>query len=403
MPAYEFHYTPDEGALAGLTFEQQTEDAINDLGNNAYNAGTNAAAALEQATAAAKAATEAKNLANSAQTTAANAQTTATNAGTAAKAAQNTADEAKANAATNAANIATNTAAISSNAANIAKNTAILEALQASSGTAATDLTDLKTAVQTNTNNISTLFDGYKDLITFDNASDVTDANLAEDYGVYEVSGATVANLPNSSDAFVFEVRQNTTETDPRIFQTAIDEADGALYVRVGEMADSGTTWGAWTSSRVDVSKYAPIDSPALTGTPTAPTATAGTSTTQIASTAFVANALADIDLDIISPSQVNQQYNAITASTAGTKDSVVWTVTNSSGITVDPVTLFGTIPDGTMRTCVLMVNCKVTTPPTVTYNNCTLLTDAPALSGGSVSAITFVGIAGVYYLVSAV
>lgn len=38
---------------------------------------------------------------------------------------------------------------------------------------------------------------------------------------------------------------------------------------------------------------YAPIASPAFTGTPTVPTATAGTSTTQAASTAFVTNAIA--------------------------------------------------------------------------------------------------------------
>ena len=42
-------------------------------------------------------------------------------------------------------------------------------------------------------------------------------------------------------------------------------------------------------------STYAPIASPALTGTPTAPTAAAGTSTTQIATTAFVQAAIAAI------------------------------------------------------------------------------------------------------------
>lgn len=40
---------------------------------------------------------------------------------------------------------------------------------------------------------------------------------------------------------------------------------------------------------------YAAVDSPALTGTPTAPTATAGTSTTQLATTAFVAGEVAGI------------------------------------------------------------------------------------------------------------
>ena len=38
--------------------------------------------------------------------------------------------------------------------------------------------------------------------------------------------------------------------------------------------------------------EYAPLVSPALTGTPTAPTATAGTNTTQIATTAFVTDAI---------------------------------------------------------------------------------------------------------------
>lgn len=41
---------------------------------------------------------------------------------------------------------------------------------------------------------------------------------------------------------------------------------------------------------------YAPLASPALTGTPTAPTATKGTDTTQIATTAFVQSAIADLE-----------------------------------------------------------------------------------------------------------
>jgi hypothetical protein len=45
---------------------------------------------------------------------------------------------------------------------------------------------------------------------------------------------------------------------------------------------------GAVTLAVADVSGAAPLASPALTGTPTAPTATAGTNTTQVATTAFV-------------------------------------------------------------------------------------------------------------------
>jgi len=72
-------------------------------------------------------------------------------------------------------------------------------------------------------------------------------------------------------------------------------------------------TWNSWykiwhegndgASSTLDAdlldgqhgSYYAPIASPALTGTPTAPTATAGTNTTQIATTAFVSTAVANL------------------------------------------------------------------------------------------------------------
>jgi hypothetical protein len=49
---------------------------------------------------------------------------------------------------------------------------------------------------------------------------------------------------------------------------------------------------GAITLAVADVSGAAPLASPALTGTPTAPTATGGTNTTQIATTAFVTAAI---------------------------------------------------------------------------------------------------------------
>ena len=57
--------------------------------------------------------------------------------------------------------------------------------------------------------------------------------------------------------------------------------------------------------------KFAPLNSPEMTGTPKAPTATAGTNTTQIATTAFVQSALSNIVPIIISndvsmPNSVN-------------------------------------------------------------------------------------------------
>ena len=51
-----------------------------------------------------------------------------------------------------------------------------------------------------------------------------------------------------------------------------------------------------YTESEIDsaLALKANLESPALTGTPTAPTATKGTDTTQIATTAFVQTGLAD-------------------------------------------------------------------------------------------------------------
>src|SRR5580765_763246 len=66
---------------------------------------------------------------------------------------------------------------------------------------------------------------------------------------------------------------------------------------------------------------YAPLASPALTGTPTAPTASGGTNTTQLATTAFVTTAVA--------ASQVGIQYQD-EGSSLGTSGTA--TVVNFTG-----------------------------------------------------------------------
>ena len=70
------------------------------------------------------------------------------------------------------------------------------------------------------------------------------------------------------------------------------------LYMRDGgiiayDQVDRSNTkvWNT-NSGMVDLTTYAPLASPALTGTPTAPTAAAGTNTTQIATTSFVNTAI---------------------------------------------------------------------------------------------------------------
>lgn len=68
----------------------------------------------------------------------------------------------------------------------------------------------------------------------------------------------------------------------------------GPVISVVGDIATFNNTTGTVAAdSGVLVSSLAPIASPTFTGTPKAPTATAGTNTTQLASTAFVTTAVA--------------------------------------------------------------------------------------------------------------
>jgi hypothetical protein len=73
----------------------------------------------------------------------------------------------------------------------------------------------------------------------------------------------------------------------------------------------------------------APLGSPALTGTPTAPTATIGTNTTQLATTAFVAAGIAN----------VNAQTATVVAVVSGTSQTAVagshYILTNVAATTV--------------------------------------------------------------------
>lgn len=61
------------------------------------------------------------------------------------------------------------------------------------------------------------------------------------------------------------------------------------------KISNLATDLAAKLDSTTASSTYAPLESPSLTGTPSAPTANAGTDSTQIATTAFVQNAIATV------------------------------------------------------------------------------------------------------------
>ena len=120
--------------------------------------------------------------------------------------------------------------------------------------------------------------------------------------GFYRIDG-TATDLPTSGSVYYLLHVQNPVN-EGFGFQIASTSSGGAFaYIRA-----KSATWGSWqklwnaandgSGSGLDAdlldgqhgSYYAPLASPALTGTPTAPTPATETNNTQIATTAFVKN-----------------------------------------------------------------------------------------------------------------
>lgn len=92
---------------------------------------------------------------------------------------------------------------------------------------------------------------------------------------------ANLAEFRNSANAVKTSIAASGALVSTDIFADQVYAADVSL---------GGPTYTSVTGS---LALKAPLASPALTGTPTAPTAAAGTNTTQIATTAFVTDGLA--------------------------------------------------------------------------------------------------------------
>lgn len=129
---------------------------------------------------------------------------------------------------------------------------------------------------------------------------------------------STVATLTGS------QTLTNKTLTSPVInTPTGIAKSDVGLS-NVDNTADVDKPVSSATQTALDLK--APLASPALTGVPTAPTASAGTNTTQVATTAFVGTAVANLVAS--APSALDTLNELATA--LGNDASFSTTVTNS-------------------------------------------------------------------------
>lgn len=245
---YKFQYTPLTGPLPGLSFEQQTEDAINDIGNMSYGSYEIATQALTTANQAYNAAQSAIEIANHAETTAQNAQTTANNAATAADKAQSTADNAV-TAAANAQTTADNAATAAADAQTTADNA------QASANTAIEKATDAQTTADNAQNDATSALEKLNriepivdELRYYDDIPDAFDFNTKTEFAREYIQSTECTNAPVPSKGWL-DVDDDFDDTIIR--HKFIADVDGSCYVRFGTIVPDSSpievsSWTDW-------------------------------------------------------------------------------------------------------------------------------------------------------------
>lgn len=289
---YKFKYLPLEGALPGLYFQQQTEDAINDIGNVAYateqvadealkiaqQAYNIALAALETANNALAAAQTAQQTADTALSIAKNALSVGTSAATAAAAAQNRADEAYdlADAAQKAADAAQNTADAAQKAANSALNDA--------------------TNALTKAEDALTKIEQLSVLNYYNNLTEATDVNTLVDIHRWYLQASNNPNAPETNPGFL---NVDNDYNDSVCKQLWVSKTTGAIYNRFGQIVENSdpatvSSWSEWYK----LATKADID---------------GTTTDLTKKITTVANNLATHEADFSNPHKVTAEQLGLT------------------------------------------------------------------------------------------
>lgn len=289
---YKFKYLPMEGALPGLYFQQQTEDAINDIGNVAYateqvadealkiaqQAYNIALAALETANNALATAQTAQQTADTALSIANNALSVGTAAATAAAAAQNRADEAY------------DLADAAQKAADAAQNTA--DAAQKAANSAANDATNALTKAE----NALTKIEQLSVLNYYNNLTNATDVNTLVDIHRWYLQASNNPNAPETNPGFL---NVDNDYNDSVCKQLWVSKTTGAIYNRFGQIvknSDPATVsgWSEWYK----LATKADID---------------GTTTDLTKKITTVANNLATHEADFSNPHKVTAEQLGLT------------------------------------------------------------------------------------------
>ena len=287
--------TIDTASLSNrINLKASTSDVTNAIALNTSTITTNTNAITANTTAIASEATTAR-AAELVLTNTLSSNTVNINANTASITA-NTADII-----TNRANITTNTSSIATNATAITANTSAINtntsAIVAEATTARAAELALTNSVSSNTTNISSntvsITVNTADIIT--NRANITTNTSAITTNTTAITANTSAINTNTT-AIVAEV---TTARAAELVLTN-NVSSNTASITSNTSAIAANTASILTNSS-DIELRAPIISPTFTGIPTAPTAAAGISTTQLATTAFVNNATSNINASSIS------------------------------------------------------------------------------------------------------
>lgn len=246
---YQFQYVPPAGPLLpGWSMEQQTEDAINEIGNIAYSSDEIAREAREIAQQAYNAAQAAIEMATNALTAAQNAQQTADTALNTANTAVTKADNAQASAvaaqkAADAAQKSANNAQTSADNAQSTANTAIENASQALSAA-----NEAKASADQSNQRLDVLEPIVDTLRWYENVTDNIDFNTRVELERAFLQGTANTNGPVAGPGWL-DVDDNYNETYIR--QKFIAQADGACYVRFGTIVPDSSpievsSWTGW-------------------------------------------------------------------------------------------------------------------------------------------------------------
>ena len=245
---YQFQYVPPAGPLPGWSMEQQTEDAINEIGNIAYSSDEIAREAREIAQQAYNAAQAAIEMATNAITAAQNAQKTADTALNTANTAVSKADNAQASAdaaqkAADAAQKSANDAQTSADNAQSTANTAIENASQALSAA-----NEAKASADQSNQRLDVLEPIVDTLRWYENVTDNIDFNTHVELERAFLQGTANTNGPIPGPGWL-DVDDDYNETYIR--QKFIAQADGACYVRFGTIVPDSSpievsSWTGW-------------------------------------------------------------------------------------------------------------------------------------------------------------